>query len=94
MSIQDDIITRQNFDEPGNVKYNQILIPKHMLKELLESEKQKDTRKYQRCYKKLNANNINLALQELTKNGFKVAKPESMIKGQKVMLPSRPNYPI
>ena len=27
MSIQDDIITRQNFDETGNVKYNQILLP-------------------------------------------------------------------
>ena len=29
MSIQDEIITRQYYDETGNVKYNQVLLPKH-----------------------------------------------------------------
>ena len=37
LSIQNDIITRQYYDETGNVKYNQILLPKHLVDELLES---------------------------------------------------------
>ena len=37
MSTQDDIVTRQYFDETGNVKYNQKLLPKHLLQELLVS---------------------------------------------------------
>ena len=36
-SIQGQIITRQYYDEMGNVKYNQILLPKHLVTELLES---------------------------------------------------------
>ena len=37
MSIQDKIITRQYYDETGNVEYNQVLFPKHLVTELLES---------------------------------------------------------
>ena len=37
LSIQNDIITRQYYDEAGNIKYNQILLPKHLVNELLES---------------------------------------------------------
>ena len=37
ISIQNEIITRQYYDETGNVKYNQILLPKHLVNELLES---------------------------------------------------------
>ena len=33
----DEIITRQYFDETGAVKYNQMLLPKHLVQELLES---------------------------------------------------------
>ena len=33
LSIQNDIITRQYYDETGNVKYNQILLPKHLVNE-------------------------------------------------------------
>ena len=33
----DEIITRQYFDETGAVKYNQMLFPKHLVQELLES---------------------------------------------------------
>ena len=36
LSNQNDIITRQYYDETGNVKYNQILFPKHLVNELLE----------------------------------------------------------
>ena len=35
--VTDEIITRQYFDETGAVKYNQVLLPKHLVQELLES---------------------------------------------------------
>ena len=37
LSVTDEIITRQYFDETGAVKYNQVLLPKHLVAELLES---------------------------------------------------------
>ena len=37
MSIQDEIITRQYYDETDNVNFNQVLLPKHLVTELLES---------------------------------------------------------
>ena len=40
MSIQNEIITRQYYEcanETGNVKYNQILLPKHLVNKLLDS---------------------------------------------------------
>ena len=33
----DEIITRQYFDETGDVKYNQVLLSKHLVQKLLES---------------------------------------------------------
>ena len=44
MSIQDKIITRQYYDESENVKYNQVLLPKHLVTELLESLHRKTNR--------------------------------------------------
>ena len=35
--LRDEILTRQYFDETGNVKYHQILLPLHLLQELLQS---------------------------------------------------------
>ena len=35
--VKEDISTRQYFDETGNVKYHQILLPEHLLQELLQS---------------------------------------------------------
>ena len=35
--VNDDVIARQYYDETGKVKYNQILLPQHPLKELLQS---------------------------------------------------------
>ena len=32
--LKDEVITRQNYDETGQAKYHQILLPKHLLKEL------------------------------------------------------------
>ena len=37
LSVMDEIITRQYFDETGSTKYNQVLLPKHLVSELLES---------------------------------------------------------
>ena len=35
--LKDEIVTRQYYDETGQVKYHQILLPKHLLKELLQA---------------------------------------------------------
>ena len=37
LSVMDAIITRQYFDGTGAVKYNQVLLPKHLVQELLQS---------------------------------------------------------
>ena len=37
LSVTDEIITRQYFDETGSIKYNQVLLLKHLIPELLES---------------------------------------------------------
>ena len=44
MSVHDEIITRQYYDETGNVKYNQVVLPKHLVSELLESLNRKANR--------------------------------------------------
>ena len=36
--LKDEIVTRQYYDETGQVKYHQILLPKHLLKELLQAK--------------------------------------------------------
>ena len=35
--LKDEILTRQYFDETGNVKHHQILLPQHLLQEMLQS---------------------------------------------------------
>ena len=35
--VKEEILTRHYFDETGNVKYHQILLPQHLLQELLQS---------------------------------------------------------
>ena len=35
--LKDEIVTRQYYDETGQIKYHQILLPKHLLKELLQA---------------------------------------------------------
>ena len=36
LSVTDEIITRQYFDETRSIKYKQVLLPKHPFPELLE----------------------------------------------------------
>ena len=35
--LKDEIVTRKYYDETGQIKYHQILLPKHLLKELLQA---------------------------------------------------------
>ena len=35
--LKDEIVTRQYYDETGQVKYHQVLLPKHLLRELLQA---------------------------------------------------------
>ena len=35
--LKDEIVTRQYYDETGQIKYHQILLPKHLVKELLQA---------------------------------------------------------
>ena len=35
--LKDEIVTRQHYDETRQVKYHQILLPKHLIKELLQA---------------------------------------------------------
>ena len=35
--LKDEIVTRKYYDETGQTKYHQILLPKHLLKELLQA---------------------------------------------------------
>ena len=35
--LKEEIITRQYYDETGQVKYHQVLLPKQLLKELLQA---------------------------------------------------------
>ena len=37
LSVQDDIVIRDYYDETGNVQYRQALLPKHLVSELLQS---------------------------------------------------------
>ena len=35
--LKDEIVTRQYYDETGQIKYHQILLPKHLVQELLQA---------------------------------------------------------
>ena len=37
LSVQDDVVIRDYYDETGNVQYRQTLLPKHLVSELLQS---------------------------------------------------------
>ena len=37
LSVTDEILTRQYFDETGSIKYNQVLLPKHLVPQLFDT---------------------------------------------------------
>ena len=73
----DEIITRQYFDETGSTKYNQVLLPKHLVSELLKSlhgQANKHHEYPKRSYN-LDKSIIIRASQNSVKNGSKDVKP-------------------
>ena len=67
-------MTRQYYDETGQVKYYQILLPKYLLKELLQAIQQYmarhiATRAFLKCYRKFAKNSTTSELQNSSKNG-------------------------
>ena len=72
LSIIDNILARQNSDETGSVKHNQILLPKHLVNELLVSLHGKANKHpgFQKCSLKLDKSNNALAYQNSSKNGL------------------------
>ena len=78
LSVQDDIITRDYYDETGSIQYRQALLPKHLVTELLQSL-HGTTKHYpgisipKRFMK--SAKNITIwELQKSSKNGYKIVK--------------------
>ena len=74
--LNDEIVTRQYYDETGQVKYHQILLPKHLLKELLQAIH--GTAHHHpgisKIYRKFAKNITTPELQNMSKNGYKAAK--------------------
>ena len=69
--LKDEIVTRQYYDESGQVKYHQILLPKHLLKELLQAIHGTAHRHpaFLKCYRKFAKNITTPELQNTSKNG-------------------------
>ena len=83
LSVTDEIITRQYFDETGSVKYNQVLLPKHLVTELLESLHGKANKHpgISKCLLKFEKNTIILELRKLSK---RVQGCETCIKDKRI----------
>ena len=83
LSVTDEIITRQYFDETGSVKYNQVLLPKHLVTELLESLHGKANKHpgISKCLLKFDKNTIILELRKLSK---RVQGCETCIKDKRI----------
>ena len=81
LSVIDGIITRQYFDETGAVKYNQVLLPKHLVQDLLESLHGKANKHpgISKMLIEIRQNITILALQRSLKNGCKAVKLASKI---------------
>ena len=56
--LKDDVVTRQYYDETGQIKHHQILLTKHLLQELLHAQHGMATNNlaYLKCYRKLAKN--------------------------------------
>ena len=71
--LKDEIVTRQYYDETGKVKYHQILLPKHLLKELLQAKhgtahRHPGIQAFLKCYRKFAKNTTTPELQNTSKN--------------------------
>ena len=77
LSVMDEIITRQYFDETGAVKYNQVLLPKHLVQELLESLHGKANKHpgISKMLIEIRQKYYYPGIANLLKNGFRAVKP-------------------
>ena len=57
--LKDKIVTRKYYDETGQIKYHQILLPKHLLKELLQAI-HGTAHRHLKCYRKSAKNTTTL----------------------------------
>ena len=68
--LKDEVITRQYYDETGQDKYHQILLPKHLLEHyLIYMARHTYTLAYQKCCRKFARNITTQGLQNMSKNG-------------------------
>ena len=76
LSVTDEIITRQYYDETGSVKYNQVLLTKHLVPELLESLHGKANKHpgISKMLKESRQKYYYPGIAKIVKNGFKDAK--------------------
>ena len=65
--LKDEILARQYFDETGNVKYHQNLLPQHLLQELLQSlhGQRINILGFQKCCRKFDRGITTLARQKV-----------------------------
>ena len=66
--LKDEIVTRQYYDEAGQIKYHQILLPKHLVQELLQAI-HGTAHRHPGISKMLQENTTTPKLQNTSKNG-------------------------
>ena len=76
LSVHEDIIYRDYYDETDSVQFRQALFPKHLVAELLQSlhALQVNIQELLKCFMRSVKNTTYLALQKLSKNGSKGVK--------------------
>ena len=76
LSVQDDIIFRDYYDETGNVQFRQALLPKHLVTDLLKSLHGTANKHpgFPKCFRKSVKNTITQELQKSSKNRYKGVK--------------------
>ena len=73
LSVTNEIITRQYYDHSGSLKYNQVLLPKHLVSELFQSL-HREVSKHPGIAKMLHEIRIKYLLPRLSKNLAKKGK--------------------
>ena len=76
LSVQDDIIFPDYYDETGNVQFRQALLPKHLVTDLLQSLHVAANKHpgFPKCFRNSVKNIITQELQKSSKNGYKGVK--------------------
>ena len=69
--LKDEIVTRQYYDETGQIKHHQISLPKHQSKNYYKQYMARhiDTQEFLKCYRKIAKNTTTLEMLNMSKNG-------------------------